>query len=114
VERVYDGLRSLLAETGRRLVTDHLGELRERSPRRRLSEIMSKLNGASLGIELAEDSAKTVIRSCSCPLASVTAAHPHLCELFAGVLGEILRAEVRERCEKGESPRCCFEVSHPR
>jgi predicted ArsR family transcriptional regulator len=105
-------LQTLLADTGRRLVNDHLGELRERTPRRRLSEIMSKLNGASLGIELAENSGTTVVRSCSCPLASVTAAHPYLCELFAGALGEVLRAPVHERCEKGESPRCCFEISH--
>jgi predicted ArsR family transcriptional regulator len=105
-------LQALLSEAGRRLVNHHLGELRQRSPRQRLVEIMSKLNGASLGIELADDSAKTVIRSCSCPLASVTAAHPQLCEVFAGVLGELLRANVRERCEKGESPRCCFEISH--
>src|SRR6184192_199821 len=55
-------LQTLLAETGRRLVNDHLGGLRERTPRRRLAEIMSKLNGAGLGIELAEESGKTIIR----------------------------------------------------
>jgi predicted ArsR family transcriptional regulator len=96
------------------VVNNHLGKLRERSPRGRLAEIMSKLNGSTLGIELADEPGKTVIRSCSCPLASVTAAHPHLCELFAGAFTQILGANVRQRCERGESPRCRFEMSHSR
>jgi predicted ArsR family transcriptional regulator len=105
-------LRESLAETGRRLMRNHLGTLRSRGPHQRLVEVMSKLNGSSLGIEVAQEAGKTIIRSCSCPVASLTADHPQLCELFAGTLGEILGANVRERCDRAESPRCCFELSN--
>ena len=72
---------------------------------------MKKLNGSSLGIKIVDEGGKTVIRSCSCPLASLTAAHPQLCGLFARAVGDILDADVREKCEHTDSPRCCFEIS---
>src|SRR5215208_3021743 len=103
--------RQIVLEAGGRLLREHLGPLRERSPRRRLAEIMGKLNGDGMGIEMEDLPGKTVARSCSCPVASVTASHPELCEAFASMLGKILGAEVRERCERGESARCCFEVT---
>jgi predicted ArsR family transcriptional regulator len=108
----HRALRESLAATGRRLTRKHLGTLRSAGPRQRLAEIMSKLNGSSLGIEVVQEPGKTIIRSCSCPIASLTAAHPQLCGLFAQTLGEILGANVQERCDRADSPRCCFEFSH--
>ncbi len=72
---------------------------------------MKKLNGSSLGIDVSEQSGKTVIRSCSCPIASVIVTHPEVCVLFATVLGEILGTNVSESCEKGQSARCHFELT---
>jgi predicted ArsR family transcriptional regulator len=103
--------RGVLLEAGRRLMRQHLGELRGRSPRQRLAETMNKLNGSSLGIEVREESGKHVIRSCSCPIASVVAARPEVCAVFATVLGEVVGAIVSESCDKGESPRCRFSVT---
>jgi predicted ArsR family transcriptional regulator len=51
------------------------------------------------------------LRACGCPLASITASHSDVCELLAAVLSELLGTEVRQRCQRDESPRCCFEVS---
>jgi predicted ArsR family transcriptional regulator len=103
--------RDLILRTGRRLLSEHLQELHGRNPRQRLAEIISKLDGSSLGVELTEGSGKTIVRSCSCPLTSLTAAHPEVCQLFARLLGEALRADVREKCEREGVPRCCFEVA---
>jgi len=105
-------LRQLLLDAGRRLLQQHFGELRGRNPRQRISEIMNKLNGSSFGIDVLEESGRTVVRSCACPVAHVTAAHPEICGLFATVIGETISATVRESCEKGDSPRCCFELMH--
>jgi predicted ArsR family transcriptional regulator len=105
-------VRKLFRESARQLFDDYLGELRTRTPRERLAEIMTKLHGSSFGIELAEQPGKAVIRSCGCPLASVTASHPEFCELVASTVRDILGADVREQCEKGDVPRCCFEVMH--
>jgi predicted ArsR family transcriptional regulator len=104
------GSRGILLEAARRLLDQHLGRLRGRSPRQRLAAAIDKLNGAGLGIDVSERSGKTVIRSCSCPIASVTAVHPEVCALFATVLGEVLGADVSESCVKGGSPRCYFEL----
>ena len=106
--------RELLIEAGLRFLRKHIGELRGRSARQRLVEVLKQLNGSNLGIELAEESGETLVRSCSCPVATVTASHPEICGLLAGVMGSVLNANVRERCEKGDSPRCCFEVSQAR
>jgi predicted ArsR family transcriptional regulator len=102
--------RALLLETGRRLLHEHLGEPHARTPRQRVAAMMKRLNGADLGIDVSERSGKTLIRSCSCPIASVIAVHPEVCGLFASLLGEMLGADVSESCEKGESARCRFEV----
>jgi DeoR family transcriptional regulator, suf operon transcriptional repressor len=114
-DRLRDrALRKLLLETGRRLIQQDIGEPRSRGARKRINEFMDKLNGSSLGIEVAEESGKTLIRSCSCPMATVTSSHPQLCQVFAGVVGDVLGAVVHERCEKGDAPRCCFEMANPR
>jgi predicted ArsR family transcriptional regulator len=100
----------LLLETGRRLLRQSVGELRGGTARQRIASLIKKLNGHGVGIELIEDRDGTVIRSCSCPLASVTAAHPEMCGLLATLLGDLLGTGVAERCDRRASPRCCFEV----
>jgi predicted ArsR family transcriptional regulator len=112
-EPVWQGL---IAEAGRRLLTQLVvpGKSPARSPRQRLASSLSRLNGSTLGFEMMDVGSKTVIRSCSCPLATVTAAHPEVCQVFASVLSEILGGDVQERCEKGKSPRCSFELAHAR
>ena len=105
-----DASRDLLIEAGRRLLREHLGEPRGRTPRQRVAAMMKKLNGASLGIDVSERQGRMVIRSCSCPIASVIAVRPQVCGLFASLLGELLGANVSESCEKGQSARCRFEV----
>ena len=51
-----------------------------------------------------------VIRSASCPLAAVSSAHPEICQLGQALVAEVVGMPVRERCVRGPSPRCCFEV----
>ena len=62
-------------------------------------------------LEVIEESGKTVIRSCSCPLASLIAVHPELCGSFALLLSELLGGNVSESCQKGNSARCRFELT---
>ena len=107
-------VQELLVVAGRGLIDQHLGPLTGRGPRQRLAHIMSRLNGASLGIKIEREDGKVSLRSCSCPVASVTAAHPELCDAFAIVLGHVLELPdgVRQRCERGTAPRCRFEIEH--
>ena len=45
-----------------------------------------------------------------CPLAAVAPGHPEICHLAAALISEIVQVPVREHCDRGEQPLCCFEV----
>ena len=51
-----------------------------------------------------------VIQGASCPLAEALPGHPEVCHLAETLLSDVIGAPVVEHCERGESPRCCFEV----
>jgi predicted ArsR family transcriptional regulator len=101
---------NLLADVLRHLLKEKVGTLSGRDPRQRLSELMNRLKTVAPGVALEKQGNATSIHACSCPLASVTASHPELCQIVAGSLAEILRIPVAEKCERGEWPQCCFEV----
>lgn len=53
-----------------------------------------------------------VIRGCGgCPLSAATARRPELCHALESLLSEFVGAPVRECCDRGERPRCHFEIS---
>jgi predicted ArsR family transcriptional regulator len=54
-----------------------------------------------------------VIRGYGCLLAAAIHGRPEVCRAIESLLAELLEAPVRECCERGERPRCCFEVALP-
>jgi predicted ArsR family transcriptional regulator len=100
----------LLKEVAARVVGGWVGELRAAGPSQRLAELFRTISGLTAGLFLEEQGKSAVLRACGCPLASVTAGHPEVCALLAEVLGELLGSSVRERCDRNDSPRCCFEL----
>jgi predicted ArsR family transcriptional regulator len=53
-----------------------------------------------------------VIRGCGgCPLSAATTRRPELCRALESLLSEYVGAPVRECCDRGERPRCHFEIS---
>jgi hypothetical protein len=60
--------------------------------------------------EVEECAGAFLIRGYSCPIGAVVARHPGACRLAELLLSRVIGATVRERCERGGSPRCCFEV----
>lgn len=105
-----DEMRALLGEAARRLLDKWVGPLGEREPERRAAELHQKLQAVAPGVSIEEQPGHIDVRACGCPLASVTATHPEICQVLAGVLGDLLGTSVRERCQRDETPRCCFEV----
>ena len=105
-----DQMRTLLGEAERRLLDKWVGPLGEREPGARAAELHRKLQSLAPGVALEEQPGHIDVRACGCPLASVTATHPEICQVLAGVLGDLLGTPVRERCQRDETPRCCFEV----
>ena len=60
--------------------------------------------------EVEEREGGFLIRGYSCPIGAVVSRHPGACRLAELLLGRVIGATVREQCERGGSPSCCFEV----
>jgi predicted ArsR family transcriptional regulator len=99
----------LLKSVGRRLAEEH--SVRTNDAHARLEsavEIFNELGGLA---ELEERDGTLVIRGYSCPLAGVTPDHPEVCRMAETLITELAGVPVYEHCDRGERPRCCFEVA---
>ena len=52
-----------------------------------------------------------VIRGRNCLLSAAVHGRPEVCRAMQSVLADLLEAPVRECCERGDRPRCCFEIA---
>ena len=52
-----------------------------------------------------------IIRGYGCSLAAAVHSRPEVCRAMESLVAELLEVPVRECCERGERPRCCFEIS---
>jgi predicted ArsR family transcriptional regulator len=100
---------ALLRLVGRRLAGEH--SVRTNDARARLEsavEVFNELGGLA---ELEERGGVLVIRGYSCPLAGVSPDHPEVCRMAETLITELAGVPVYEHCDRGERPRCCFEVA---
>jgi predicted ArsR family transcriptional regulator len=100
---------ALLRFVGRRLAGEH--SVRTNDARARLEsavEIFNELGGLA---ELEERDGALVIRGYSCPLAGVSPDHPEVCRMAETMITELAGVPVYEHCDRGERPRCYFEVT---
>ncbi|MBI3966768.1 MAG: ArsR family transcriptional regulator [Chloroflexi bacterium] len=99
---------AIMRELGHRLAAGQEapdGELRSRVEH--AVALLGKLGGEA---ELVEEAGRFTIRGYSCPLAAAIPGHPEVCEIAETLLADVLHVPVRERCQKEEPPRCCFEI----
>jgi predicted ArsR family transcriptional regulator len=102
---------ALLRSAGRRLAEEH--SVRADGvdgAHARLESAVKVLNELGGLAELEERDGSVVIRGYSCPLASVTPDHPEVCRMAETLIAELAGVPVHERCDRGERPRCCFEI----
>jgi predicted ArsR family transcriptional regulator len=99
----------LLKSVGRRLAEEHSVGTNDAHARLESAvEIFNELGGLA---ELEERDGAVVIRGYSCPLAGVTPEHPGVCRMAETLITELAGVPVYELCDRGERPRCCFEVA---
>jgi predicted ArsR family transcriptional regulator len=79
--------------------------------RARLEVAVAVLNELGGLAQLEERDGAYVIQGYSCPLAALTPDHPEVCRMAETLVSEVAGVPVYERCDRGERPRCCFEVS---
>jgi predicted ArsR family transcriptional regulator len=108
------GLDDVLHEAGRRMARDQ--DLAEADLQQRqcnaamLARALAMLEQLGGVAEAEIRGEMAVIHSCSCPLLATVPAHPELCHMTEVLLQQVLRAPVREKCDRSHPPRCCFEV----
>jgi predicted ArsR family transcriptional regulator len=100
---------ALLRSVGRRLAEEH--STRADGVHARLETAVEVLNELGGLAELEERDGALVIRGYSCPLAGVTPEYPEVCRMAEALVAEVGGVSVHEHCERGERPRCCFEIA---
>jgi predicted ArsR family transcriptional regulator len=104
-----DESEALLRSVGRLMAEGHTVPTDgARGPLEAAVEVLNGLGGLA---ELEERDGGFVIRGYSCPLASVTPDHPKVCRMAETLIAELAGVPVHERCDRGERPRCCFEIA---
>ena len=105
-------LQGILREVGRRLATARgpsPGGLRDRAEA--AATVLTELGGI---VDVEESDDQIVLRGFSCPLADAVRAHPTTCHAAESLVTELVGVPVKERCDKGERPRCRFELMSDR
>jgi predicted ArsR family transcriptional regulator len=100
---------ALLRSVGRRLAEEH--STRADGAHARLETAVEVLNELGGLTELEERDGAVVIRGYSCPLAGVTPEHPEVCRMAEALVAEVAGVPVHEHCDRGERPRCWFEIA---
>jgi predicted ArsR family transcriptional regulator len=100
---------ALLKAVGRRIADEPT--VQADGVRSRLAAAVAVLNKLGGFVELEESNGTNIIRGYSCPLTAVVPGHPEVCRLVEALLTELAGVPVHERCDRGERPRCCFEVA---
>jgi predicted ArsR family transcriptional regulator len=99
---------TLLRLVGRRLAEEHSTRADGAHARPESAvEVLNELGGLA---ELEERDGGIVIRGYSCPLAGVTPDHPEVCRMVETLITELAGVPVHECCDRGERPRCRFEL----
>jgi predicted ArsR family transcriptional regulator len=103
-------LRASMREVGLSLANEHTDGLSKRSRKERLAialDLLKKVGGEATY----HADGKKFIRSQHCPIAAITANYPDACLIVETFLSKITGARVKQHCERGISPRCCFELT---
>jgi len=101
-------LDELMREVGRRLSTEWpraQGTVTQRVER--ASALLQELGAPN---EIRRTNGTLEIRGFGCLLAAAVHGQPHVCRAMEALLGAFLGIAVRECCDRGERPRCCFAI----
>jgi predicted ArsR family transcriptional regulator len=111
-ERMSKGeLDELMQVVGRRLGAEWprlRGDLRERVDA--VTVLLEELGSLT---EVEQWDGGYIIRGYGCSLGEAVHGRPEVCRAMESLIAHLVEVPVRECCERGEHPRCCFEISPP-
>ena len=99
----------LMRDVGRRLATqlgrDVTGDVHARV--HAAAGLLGALGGEAY-VEKGDDTLQ--LRGYGCPLSAAVTARAEVCRAVEALLSEVIGVEVREHCNRGDRPRCCFHI----
>ncbi|HEX6939056.1 MAG TPA: ArsR family transcriptional regulator [Longimicrobiales bacterium] len=99
----------LLREVGARAAAAHRrGDADVEARVAAAAEVLRTLGG---DVEVEREEGGWRIRGFACPLSGVVKDHPSVCSLGEALVEQITGRPTRERCERGDHPRCSFCVA---
>lgn len=105
-DRAEDVLRKVGHEIARSSGGAAAGTLEDRA--RAASALLASLGG---DIEVIAEDGHLRLKGYGCPLSATVSRRPELCRAVESLVSDVVGAPVREQCEHGERPRCCFVVA---
>jgi predicted ArsR family transcriptional regulator len=100
-------LEGIFREVGRRLAAAKGASLGTRRARAELAAtVLTELGGI---VDVEETHGRLTLRGFSCPLADAVRTHPSMCQAVESLVAELVEEPVREQCDRGARPRCCFD-----
>jgi predicted ArsR family transcriptional regulator len=104
-------LQASLRDIGRTVAKDHSDQVKDKLPAQRIEYAVNVLKTLGGDVTLQESDGKHRIVGNGCALSAVTAHHPEACLIAEALLSEIVGVPVKELCQHGKAPHCCFEIS---
>lgn len=104
-------LDAVMREVGRRLSPPlGNGSTDVRARAQAAADLLAMLGGV---VDVEECEGRILLRGFSCPLGEAVREHPATCRAAEALVAEVVGAPVRECCERGDRPRCRFEILPP-
>ena len=103
-------LKAGMRAAGRKVAHEHLSGLQGKTRQQRINAALSVLKELGGAASFREEDGKHFIYGNGCPIAAATANHPEACLLAESLLTEIIGSPVKERCMRGPTPSCRFQV----
>ncbi len=101
-ERAVELLRSVGRQVGSGVGATEEGEVK--------GAAAAALRGLGGDVEVLRNDGGWLLQGYACPLSAVAAKHPEVCQLARALVEEITGTPVAECCERGDRPRCRFQV----
>jgi predicted ArsR family transcriptional regulator len=104
-----DEINGVLREVGRSLAAGAASHEEDDLPSRVRTaiKVLEAIGGAA---ESEQQGEKIIIKSSGCPLAAAVTTHPEVCRLAETLIAEVVKASVKEQCNREGIPQCRFEI----
>lgn len=103
-----EGVQQTLTEVGARAAVPTRGSQEKRV--HAAADVLRSLGGT---VEVLREEGRWTIQGFSCPLSAVTSQDDRVCGLAETLVRETTGGSVTEVCQRGQRPRCAFEVAFP-